>query len=109
MYKMKERLATFEQRKFALQSKLAALSAAIDKKLTFNKQNMLESIQKQKKQFEETFREHLDADVKELKHIGELEYNFENMTSDINAERNDDLEWINNLLDKTVNDDFVIY
>ena len=47
--------------------------------------------------------------MKELKHIGELEYNFENMVLDINAERNDDLQWLNNLIDKTVNDEFVIY
>ena len=52
---------------------------------------MLEKIEKQKNQFESTFRDHVDADVKELKHIGELQYNFENMIIDINAERKDDL------------------
>lgn len=70
---------------------------------------MLERIDRQKDHFEKTFRDHVDADVKELKHIGELQYNFENMIIDINAERNDDLEWLNNLIDKTVNDEFVIY
>lgn len=91
MYKMKEKLAGFEMRKLNLQSKLVALSAAIDKKLSFNKQNMLDKIDRQKNQFEDTFRDHVEADVKELKHIGELEYNFENMIIDINSERNDDL------------------
>ena len=109
MYKMKEKLAGFEQRKISLQSKLVALSAAIDTKLSYNKQNMLERIDRQKQQFENTFRDHIDADVKELKHIGELQYNFENMIIDINAERTDDLQWLNDLIDKTVNDEFVIY
>ena len=46
MYKMKEQLANFEQRKITLQSKLVALSAQVDKKLTFNKQQMLDKIDK---------------------------------------------------------------
>ena len=70
---------------------------------------MLERIDRQKHQFQNTFRDHIDADVKELKHIGELQYNFENMIIDINAERTDDLQWLNDLIDKTVNDEFVIY
>lgn len=109
MYKMKEKLAGFEHRKINLQSKLIALSAAIDTKLSYNKQSMLEKIDRQKDKFQNTFREHVDADVKELKHIGELQYNFENMIIDINAERGDDLQWLNDLIDKTVNDEFVIY
>ena len=48
MYKMKEKLAGFEQRKITLQSKLVALSAAIDQKLSYNKQHMLEKIDRQK-------------------------------------------------------------
>ena len=67
------------------------LSAAIDQKLSHNKQEMLERIDRQKQSFESTFRSHLDADVKELKHMGELEYNFENMVLDINSARKDDL------------------
>ena len=67
IYKMKEKLANFEHRKTALQSKMVMLSAAIDKKLSHNKVNMLERIDRQKKKFESTFREHVDADVKELK------------------------------------------
>ena len=46
MYQMKERLAGFEQRKFALQSKLAALSASIDTKLVHNKSEMLDKIER---------------------------------------------------------------
>ena len=46
MYQMKERLAGFEQRKIALQSKLAALSASIDTKLVHNKSEMLEKIER---------------------------------------------------------------
>lgn len=70
---------------------------------------MLERVDKQKKKFEQTFREHVDADVKELKQMGELEYNFNNMILDIKADRKDDMEWLNELIDKTVNDDFVVY
>jgi hypothetical protein len=67
IYKMKEKLSNFEHRNTALQSKMVMLSAAIDKKLSHNKVNMLEKIDKSKKKFESTFREHVDADVKELK------------------------------------------
>ena len=109
MYKMKERLSNFEQRKLALQSKLSALSAAIDTKLTYNKSQMLDKIENEKCKFEDTFRSHVDSDVKELKHIGQLEYNFENMVIDINASRVDDMQWMNNLIDQTVNYEFVIH
>ena len=51
----------------------------------------------------------MDADVKELKQMGELEYNFNNMIIDTKADRYDDMEWLNQLIDKTVNDDFVVY
>ena len=87
IYKMKEKLANFEHRKIALQSKLVALSASIDKKLSHNKTNMVERIDRQKKKFEDTFREQVDADVKELKQMGELEYNFNNMIIDTKADR----------------------
>lgn len=109
IYKMKEKLSNFEHRKTALQSKMVMLSAAIDKKLSHNKVNMLEKIDKQKKKFESTFREHVDADVKELKQMGEIEYNFKNMIIDTNADRKDDMEWLNSMIHETVNDEFVVY
>ena len=37
IYTMKEKLTTFEQRKATLQSKIAVLSATVDKKLSYNK------------------------------------------------------------------------
>ena len=51
---MKEKLSNFEHRKTTLQSKMVMLSAAIDKKLSHSKVNMLEKIDKQKKKFELT-------------------------------------------------------
>lgn len=41
--------------------------------------------------------------------MGELEYNFNNMILDTKADRTDDMEWLNQVIDKTVNDDFVVY
>ena len=38
--------------------------------------------------FEQAYQKQLDDDVKELKYIGELEYNFENLSREIMNERN---------------------
>lgn len=47
MYKMKEQLSTFEQRKTTLEGKINSLSASVDKKLSYNKAHILDSIDKQ--------------------------------------------------------------
>lgn len=41
---MKEKLTEFEQRKIDLESKLQALSASVDKKLSYNMQYLNENV-----------------------------------------------------------------
>jgi len=74
---MKEKLGSFEQRKNTLESKLEALSAAIDKKLSYNKTKILDSVEQQCKSFQETYRANVAMDIAELKQMGEVEYNFD--------------------------------
>ena len=73
------------------------------------KQKMLERIDNQKGKFEQTFRNQVDQDVKELKHMGELEYNFNHMLKDIKQNRDDDVSWLHDLINKTINDERVVH
>ena len=59
------------------------MDAQVDKKLMHQKQRMLQQIDQKKELFGKTFREYIDYDVKELKNMGQLEYNFNNMLKDI--------------------------
>jgi len=70
---------------------------------------MLELIDKKKELFGHTFREYIDYDVKELKNMGQLEYNFNNMTKDIKKNRDDELDWLHGLINKTINDKKVVH
>ena len=106
---MKEKLANFESRKKQQESKLMVLDASIDKKLMYSKQQMLEDVDKKKQIFGKTFRSYVDYDVKELKNMGQLEYNFNNMSKDIKRDRDDDLNWLHELINKTINDKKVVH
>ena len=70
---------------------------------------MLERIDNQKGKFEETFRNQVDQDVKELKHMGELEYNFNHMLKDIKENRDEDVTWLHDLINKTINDERIVH
>ena len=74
---MKETLSTFESRKTTLESKLVALNAQVEKKIGFNKAKMADDVEDQRKNFEKLARSNVDNDVKDLKQMGEYEYNFD--------------------------------
>jgi hypothetical protein len=74
---MKETLSTFESRKTTLESKLVALNAQVEKKIGFNKAKMADDVEDQRKNFEKLARSSVDNDVKDLKQMGEYEYNFD--------------------------------
>ena len=109
MYKMKEMLTQFESRKSTLEGKMEALAASVDKKLSFNKAHILDSVDKQKKNFKEAFRNNVEADVREMKQLGELEYNFETMVNGIHQQKATELEELHTKIKTTVNDDNVVY
>ena len=70
---------------------------------------MLESIERQKEKFDNTYSDHVNQDVKELKQMGELEYNFDNMISDVKESRGEDMEWLNYLIQDTIKDEKVVH
>ena len=74
---MKETLSTFESRKTNLETKLVALDASVEKKISFNKAKMADAVEDQRKNFEKLARQNVDNDVADLKQMGELEYNFD--------------------------------
>ena len=47
----------------------------------------MHKVSKERGTFEQAYQKQLDDDVKELKYIGELEYNFENLSREIMSER----------------------
>jgi hypothetical protein len=55
------------------------LTASVEKKLGENKEIFVEQINGAVQQFSEQFREHVDKDVEDLKLMGEMEYNFDQM------------------------------
>jgi len=108
MYQMKETLSTFEQRKITLEPKLTALNASVDKKISFNKAKMADNVEDQRKNFEKLARQNVDSDVKDLKLMGEYEYNFDQLIKGIKTERSSDFDTLTKLIDLTVNDEFLV-
>ena len=106
---MKEKLTQFEKRQQVLTEKLNKLSNTVDLKLLSNQRQLLDKLEAQKQGFEATFREQVDAHVKKLKYLAELEYNFKNMITDIIKQRENDVEWMKKLTVNTINDDNVVY
>ena len=51
---------------------------------------------------------HVDDDVKELKNMGQMEYNFCQMTKTITESRDKDLQMLNHLINKTINDEYIV-
>jgi len=41
--------------------------------------------------------------------MGELEYNFNHMLKDIKENRDDDVTWLHDLINKTINDERIVH
>ena len=109
IYLMKEKITQFETRKENLNRKLDNLSNNVDIKISKNQRQLLDQVDIQKKQFQEIFREQVDSNIKKLKQIAELEYNFNNTIDDINRERESDVEWLHQMTQHTINDTTAVY
>lgn len=109
MYKMKEKIAEFEQRKTKLESRLAALNASIDKRLSHKKSEIFETIDEQSKHFQTAFRAHVNMDIAELKQMGEVEYNFNQMTDQIQLKKSNEMGKLIQMIKDTVNDEQMVY
>lgn len=109
MYKMKEKISEFEQRKNKLDSKLTALTASIDKRLSHKKSEIFESVDQQSKHFQTAFRAHVNMDIAELKHMGEVEYNFNQMTDQIQVKKSNEMGQLNEMIKQTLNDEYLVY
>jgi hypothetical protein len=52
----------------------------------------LKTVEEKRTTFENAYQSQLNEDVKELKYIGELEYNFENLSKEIMRERHEEFK-----------------
>lgn len=95
---MKEMLSIFESRKVALESKLSNLSAHVDQKLSHSKRELLENIDKIRKEFMSLMKLQVDQEVKDLKQTGEVFYNFDQMIKDIKEQRQQEHHGMNDLI-----------
>ena len=60
-------------------------------------------------EFEAAYKQQISDDIRELKYIGELEYNFDNTLSSIRASRESEYETHMKLIDKVINETPEIY
>ncbi len=51
----------------------------------------------------------MKENIKKLKHLGEIEYNFNNMLSEIEGNRESDVKWLKETTQITLNDENTVY
>ncbi len=51
----------------------------------------------------------MKENIKKLKHLGEIEYNFNNMLSEIESNRENDAKWLKEMTHITLNDENTVY
>ncbi|CDW73102.1 UNKNOWN [Stylonychia lemnae] len=93
LYEMKDQIGKFETRQQRMEMKSKEIKHLIDTQL-----------QKQKQEFHQAYETQKDNDTKELKYIGELEYNFDNMLSLIQTQRHSEFLELQSLIDQNIND-----
>ena len=81
----------------------------VDKKLSQQQRELHEVVDKERREFEEVFKEHVDINVKRLKKIAELQYNFEHMLKDIEDERQADVDWLKGMTKAAVDDESTVH
>ena len=85
---MREVVRQFEKRRSELDTKRGNLHKQVETRLRQEKETILIKVANERGTFEQAYQKQLDDDVKELKYIGELEYNFENLSREIMNDRN---------------------
>ena len=105
---MKEMLSIFEGRKVALESKLTNLSAQVDQKLSHSKRELLENIDKIRKEFMNLMKSSVDQEVKDMKQTGEVFYNFDQMLKDIKTQRAEEHRGMNEIIHQVTNDEKIV-
>ena len=108
MYAMQEQLSGFHTRKINLESKLKALNAAVDTKLKYNRDQLGKKVQDQTKEFTEMTKENVEGSVSSLKEMGELEYNYEHMVSQIRKNKILEFDSLNKIMGETFNDEMIV-
>ena len=88
MQNMREVVRQFEKRRSELDTKRGNLHKQVETRLRQEKETILIKVANERSTFEQAYQKQLDDDVKELKYIGELEYNFENLSREIMNDRN---------------------
>ena len=75
-----------------MDEKRQALHEKVDTRLRQEKESILKTVGDKRLTFENAYQSQLNEDVKELKYIGELEYNFENLSKEIMRERHEEFK-----------------
>ena len=104
LYQMRDRIKQFEQRQQKLEVKAKEIRSQIDGNLIQQKQELVVKVSQQESEFSLAYHSQIEEDVRELKYIGELEYNFDNMVTQINQHRASDYEELLGLIDESLND-----
>ena len=109
MYEIRERLAQFQNRKKRIQNKLQKLQSMVDTQLSRQQRELHEVVDAERREFEGVFKEHVDVNVKRVKRIAELQYNFEHMMRDIENERDADVGWLKGMTKTTIDDETTVH
>lgn len=74
---MQEQVNNFSQRKHKLDEGMTHLKKQVETQIRDKKEHVIERIQQQSAKFEKAYETQVAEDIKTLKTIGELEYNFQ--------------------------------
>ena len=81
----------------------------VDSKLTSQQRELHEIVDKERREFESVFKEHVDVNVKRLKKITELQYNFEHMLKEVEDERQGEVNWLKGMTKAAVDDEMTVH
>eukprot|EP00347_Sterkiella_histriomuscorum_P021135 403335123 len=104
MYEMRDQINRFENRQKNMEVKGREIQAAIEDQLEIQREQLVQKVQSQQQEFGKAYQQQISADLQELKYIGELEYNFDNMLKQINSNRSTEYTELQQMIENGIND-----
>eukprot|EP00347_Sterkiella_histriomuscorum_P010827 403374775 len=104
MYEMRDQINRFENRQRNMEGKGREIQAVIEDQLEIQRQQLVQKVQSQQQEFGKAYQQQISADLQELKYIGELEYNFDNMLKQINSNRSTEYTELQQMIENGIND-----
>lgn len=81
---------------------MATLSNQVDLKMSEQKTIILTKISEKRDQFERAYASQVDTDIKQLKSIGELQHNYQTMTTKVMQQRQQEFVQIEKQISETL-------